>query len=133
MPPSLEGFTVSCSIWLIRSACGISVSISNRTILTRQLTFVSSTCDNHPKETCEAISDSAPVCFPRVIFRCTPAHHCHHHRLELSRSIGNDSALLGLLRTYKEHYPDVILYQPTGKGATFAVRTLGVLSRRELV
>lgn len=34
---------------------------------------------------------------------------------------GNEPALLGLLRTYKEFYPDVIVSQATGKIARFTV------------
>ncbi|MCJ1237492.1 hypothetical protein MMC14_005478 [Varicellaria rhodocarpa] len=39
--------------------------------------------------------------------------------LELSRNIGNDPALLGLLGVFKEYYPDVILGQTRGKIARF--------------
>ena len=44
------------------------------------------------------------------------------HRLELSRSFGNEPTLLGLLNVYKEYYPDVILGQSViGKISRFEV------------
>lgn len=41
----------------------------------------------------------------------------HLFRFELSKGIGNDSSLLGLLRVYQEHYPGIV----TGRGGKAAV------------
>jgi hypothetical protein len=46
----------------------------------------------------------------------------YRNRLELSRSYGNEPALLGLLKVYKKFYPDVIVGQTVaGKPLSFEV------------
>ncbi len=45
------------------------------------------------------------------------------HSLLLSRQTGNDPALTGLLRVYKDYYPEIIVGDATrGKASAFNVR-----------
>ncbi|VTT63741.1 unnamed protein product [Fusarium fujikuroi] len=39
----------------------------------------------------------------------TPGHSLTHHRLSLSRQTGHDPSLIGLLRVFKDYYPEVIV------------------------
>jgi centromere protein I len=42
--------------------------------------------------------------------------------LELSRRVGNEPALVGLIRVYKDYYPDVIVGDATsGRASVFTV------------
>ncbi len=51
--------------------------------------------------------------------------HTKTGSLELVKTTGGESALLGLLRVYKEFYPDIIIDQPvTGRIARFIVSNI---------
>lgn len=44
-------------------------------------------------------------------------------RLNLSRQTGNDPALVGLLRVFKDYYPEIIVGEAVrGKASAFKVR-----------
>ena len=45
-------------------------------------------------------------------------------RLELAKKVGSEAPLLGLIRVYKDYYPDVIVGEAgTGRIAVFGVRS----------
>lgn len=89
---------------------------------------MSPTCDHYPKETCQAISYPGAVgcvlCFSRS------SDLIKSSRLELSRIIGNEPALVGLIRVYKEYYPDVIVGDAAaGRASHFDVRNFCSMER----
>jgi hypothetical protein len=46
----------------------------------------------------------------------------HVSRMELTRQAGNDPPLVGLMRVYKDYYPDVIVGEVTsGRASVFTV------------
>ena len=58
----------------------------------------------------------------------TPQHlavsKADHHRLNLSRQTGHDVSLVGLLRVFKNYYPEVVVGDVAkGKGASFKAST----------
>jgi centromere protein I len=45
--------------------------------------------------------------------------------MELTRQAGNDPPLVGLMRVYKDYYPDVIVGEPVqGRASVFTVSRL---------
>lgn len=73
-------------------------------------------------------SEKARETFSDTVFvrMCLHAHSSRlmnfGNRLELSRSYGNEPAVLGLLKVYKKFYPDVIVNQSVaGKPSIFEV------------
>lgn len=42
--------------------------------------------------------------------------------MELTRQAGNEPALIGLMRVYKDYFPDVIVADTSGKASVFTVR-----------
>lgn len=77
---------------------------------------------DHPQKACEAVPDSAAV----GSFRQRPEPNKYWaidspaYRLELSRGLGNEPALQGLLRVYKDYYPDIILGSTSTSRKSFA-------------
>jgi centromere protein I len=51
---------------------------------------------------------------------CTPPCANSARSLELSRGLGNEPALQGLLRVYKDYYPDIILGSASMSRKSFA-------------
>lgn len=81
---------------------------------------MSSTLNPDTEEAREAFSDTATVRIPQNALRSRLMNY--RNRLELSRSYGNELALLGLLNVYKKFYPDVIVGQAVaGKPSLFEV------------
>jgi centromere protein I len=67
---------------------------------------------------CEFPSHRAYLPFPL----CSPARTNSARSLALSRQTGHDSALIGLLRVYKDYYPEIIVGNAVrGKAAVFKV------------
>jgi centromere protein I len=55
-------------------------------------------------------------------------------RMELTRQAGNDPPLVGLMRVYKDYYPDVIVGDVTsGKASAFMVNSISCISRLLLI
>lgn len=45
-------------------------------------------------------------------------HVTNEHSLDLSRRVGNEPAVVGLIRVYKDYYPDVIVGDVAGGRAS---------------
>lgn len=55
--------------------------------------------------------------------RCRCDGHANQVRLNLSRQTGNDPPLVGLLRVFKDYYPEIIVGEAVrGKASAFKVR-----------
>lgn len=82
---------------------------------------------DYSSKTCETISNSIIVskCATNLNpFLLTQA------RLELARRAGNEPPLVGLIRVYKDYYPDVIVGQLTaGRASVFTVNVKGALPK----
>jgi hypothetical protein len=54
---------------------------------------------------------------------CDESGKADQGSLNLARQSGNDPSLVGLLRVYKNYYPEIVVGQATsGKAAVFKVR-----------
>ena len=83
---------------------------------------MSSAIIDHPQKACETFQDTAVVSLTDSIWRCrfTTAWTDLSLRLELSRGLGNEPALQGLLRVYKDYYPEIILGSAATSRKSFA-------------
>ena len=67
-------------------------------------------------------SRSASKCCTCLSNRFAIQAYTASNSLELSRNFGSEPALIGLLKVYKEYYPDVIVSQSAaGKSLLFEV------------
>jgi hypothetical protein len=83
---------------------------------------MSSAITYNAPETCEAFQDPDVV---RNILPVLATTILIQIRLELARRIGNEPPLTGLIRVYKDYYPDVIVGDVTnGRSSVFTVSFL---------
>jgi len=81
---------------------------------------VSSVVFDYPQEACQAIPDPAAVRTDMFLDTSYMALATNRCRLELSCGLGNEPALQGLLRVYKDYYPDIILGTTSTSRKSFA-------------
>lgn len=78
--------------------------------------FVSS---HYPASTCAALSNSEPV---SNFVRGFSKYRLPRSSLSLSRQTGNDPSVTGLLRVFKDYYPEIIVGEATrAKASAFKV------------
>jgi len=74
---------------------------------------------HYPPQACQTFSD------PMAVSHMQTAHHSIKlisYRMELTRQAGNEPPLVGLMRVYKDYYPDVIVGNATfGRASVFKV------------
>jgi centromere protein I len=78
---------------------------------------------DHEAEARSALQDSSPVCDLWFSLGLRLGYvELIRHRLELSRRSGSDPVLVGLLRVYKDYYPEIIVGDAIkGKASAFKV------------
>jgi hypothetical protein len=83
---------------------------------------MSSAIIDHPQKACETFQNTAVVSLADFIWRCrsTTEWTDLSLRLEFSRGLGNEPALQGLLRVYKDYYPEIILGSAATSRKSFA-------------
>lgn len=77
---------------------------------------------DHSQEACETLQNTATVRTVGSIQQCCSitVQADQYPRLELSRGLGNEPALQGLLRVYKDYYPEIILGSASTSRKSFA-------------
>lgn len=74
---------------------------------------------DHATETCPSIQNTSIVCSSEEIVRGSLTVE----RMQWARQAGHDPALVGLMRVYKDYYPEVIVGDVTmGRASVFTVR-----------
>lgn len=82
---------------------------------------------HYPPQACQTLSDPMAVSYMQTAHRSTKLTS---YRMELTRQAGNEPPLVGLMRVYKDYYPDVIVGNATfGRASVFKVSTTWVRSR----
>jgi hypothetical protein len=83
---------------------------------------MSSSSSHNTAQACPPIQDPGSVSFIIAAFSIFVASRAFadERRLNLSRHTGNDPALTGLLRVYKDYYPEIIVGEAVrGKASAF--------------
>jgi len=77
---------------------------------------MSRACTDHSAQACSSIPDTSSV---RTASECSWNLAHNALSMELIRQAGNEPPLIGLMRVYKDYYPDVIVGDTSGRASVF--------------